>query len=166
MRVVAAEAARGGAPSSVSARVTAARSAPGSSRTTSRGSRPGSPASSRCGLHPADPAVVLERAHDPGDAEAHLGAARQLGGQRRPRPQPERVGQPEPDLDLARRAHAPALGERRRLELGVVAGVGDEPQRLAEPERVRGLDRVALARGVDAGHVADRRRAGTPARRR
>ena len=67
-------------------------------------------------------------------------------GERRARPQPERVGQPEPDLDLVRPAHAPPGRQRRRLEARVVAGVGDEPERLAEPERVGRVDAVARAR--------------------
>ena len=54
------------------------------------------------GPHPADPAGVLQRAHDARHAEADLGAAAQLGGHRRARPQPERVGEAEADLDLAR----------------------------------------------------------------
>ena len=118
---------------------------------------PGELATSLSGCTHAIRPSVLERAHDARHAEADLGAARQLRGERGAGPQPERVGEPEPDLHLARPAHPPALVERRRLELRVVAGVGDELQRLAEPERVGRVDRVALAGGVDAGDAADRR---------
>jgi hypothetical protein len=107
-------------------------------------------------LHVRDPPVVLERAHDAADAEAHLVAALGLHGERRARPQPERVGQPDPDLDLAVAAHAPTLGERRRLEARVVAGVGDHPQRLAEAVRVRDVGLVALGGVGDAGYRLDR----------
>ena len=44
-----------------------------------------------------------------------------------PGPQAERVRHPEADLDLVRPADPPPLGQRRVLELRVVAGVGDEP---------------------------------------
>ena len=108
-------------------------------------------------LHVGDPPVALQRAHDADHAEAHLARALELHRERRARPQPERVGQPEPDLRLARPAHAPPLGERRRLEGRVVAGEGDQPQRLAEPEGVRHLDLVA--RG-DVRHARDRRDVG------
>ena len=123
-----------------------ARSAPGSSRTASSEPRPGSAASRRVGADVGEPAVALERAHDAGHAEAHLGAAAGLHGERRARAQPERVGEPDAHLGLARRAQPPALGERRRLEARVVAGVGDEPQRLAEPERVGHVGRRSAAR--------------------
>ncbi len=83
-------------------------------------------------------------------------AAGGLHGERRPRPQPERVGQPDADLDLAGAAQPPALGERRRLEARVVAGVGDHPQRLAEPERVGHVGLVALGGVGDAGDRLDR----------
>ena len=66
--------------------------------------------------HVRDPPVVLERAHDAADAEADLVAALGLDGERRARPQPERVGEPDADLDLAVGPQPPALGERRRLE--------------------------------------------------
>ena len=82
-------------------------------------------AAQRVRPRPGDPAVVLQRAHDADDAEARLVAARELDRERRARPQPERVGQPEADLDLVRAAQAPARGQRRRLEARVVARVGD-----------------------------------------
>ena len=56
------------------------------------------------GLHPRDPPVVLERAHDPADAEADLAALGDLRREHRSGPQPERVGEPDADLDLVRSA--------------------------------------------------------------
>ena len=100
--------------------------------------------------HVGDAPVVLERAHDAADAEAHLLAALGLHGERRARPQPERVGEARADLDLAVAAEPSPVRERRRLEAGVVAGVGDHPDRLAEPERVRDVGLVALGRVGDA----------------
>ena len=104
--------------------------------------------------HPRDPAVVLQRAHDARDPEADLAAVGDLRRQHRAGAQAERVGHPEPDLDLVRPANPPPLGERRVLELRVVAGVGDEAHRLAEPERVRRVDAVALADRVHTRHSA------------
>jgi hypothetical protein len=92
----------------------------------------------------------------PTTREADLPPARQLGGERRARPQAQRVGQAEADLDLAGPADAPPRGERRGLEPGVVAGVGDEPERFAQPEGVGGVDGIARAGRLDAGDAADR----------
>ena len=112
------------------------------------------------GSHPRDPPVVLERAHDAADAEADLAAVGDLRREHRAGPQPERVGHPDADLDLVRPADPAPLGERRVLEVRVVAGVGDQPHRLAEPEGVRRVDAVALADGVDPGQPRRRAAAG------
>jgi hypothetical protein len=100
---------------------------------------------------------VLECAHDAADLEADLLAALGLHRERRPPPQTERVGEPDAHLDLAGAAQPPPVRQRRRLEDGVVAGVGDHPQRLAEPERVGDLHLVALGGGGDARYRLDRR---------
>ena len=55
------------------------------------------------GAHERHAALVLQRAHDADDAEAHLARRARLDRERRARPQPERVGQPDADLGLARR---------------------------------------------------------------
>ena len=102
------------------------------------------------GLDPGDPPVVLERADDAADAEADLAAVGELRRQHRAGPQAERVGHPEADLDLVRPTNPPPLGQRRVLEVGVVARVGDQPHRLTEPEGVGRVDAVALTDGVDA----------------
>ena len=98
-----------------------------------------------------DPAVVLERAHDARDAEADLAAvgdlrrehrARAAARARRPCPTPTSTS----FGPRIRRPSASGGSSNSR----VVAGVGDEPHRLAEPERVRGVDAVALADRVHA----------------
>ncbi len=107
-------------------------------------------------LDPGDPPVVLQRPHDPRDLEADLAALGHLGGEHGPGVQPERVRHPDADLDLVGRADAMPRGQRRRLEARVIAVVGDEPHRLAEPERVGRVDAVALADGVDARQLRGR----------
>ena len=71
----------------------------------------------------------------------------------------QRLGQPDADLGLVAAAQAPPGVERRVLEARVVAGEGDELDRLAEREGVGALHDVAR-RGVgDAGQRADLGRA-------
>ena len=48
------------------------------------------------GLHPRDPPVVLERAHDPGDPEAHLAAVGDLRGEHLPGRSPSASAIPTP----------------------------------------------------------------------
>ena len=139
------------APSAPSLAATSARSAPAATRIASVGGEPGLGREQRRGADVGDPPAVLERAHDAADPQADLVATGRLDRQRRSRPQPERLRQPEPDLASRAGAQPPPGGERRRLEAGVVAGVADQPHRLPEPEGVGGGQLVARRGGLHAG---------------
>ncbi|HEX5899956.1 MAG TPA: hypothetical protein VFY32_11205, partial [Solirubrobacteraceae bacterium] len=52
---------------------------------------------------------------------------------------PQRLGKADADLGFVAAAQAPAGAERRILEAGVIAGEGDELDRLAEREGVGAL---------------------------
>ena len=134
LRVVAPPTAAGSAPSAVSSRVTRARSPGDRSRTTTSGcsARVGREDAPRA--HVGDPAVVVEGPRHPDDAEARLAARGQLDGERCPGPDPERLREPDADLGLVVGRHPAPARERRVLEARVVAGEGDELDRLAERE--------------------------------
>ena len=117
----------------------------------------GSAAQQRRVAHVGHPALVLERPHDADHAQPDLVAAAGLHRERRAGPQPERVGEPEPDLGLVGRAQPPPGRQRRRLEARVVAGVADQPHRLAEPEGVGARQLVARRGGAHAGQPPHRR---------
>ena len=105
------------------------------------------------GAHVGHAPAVVERAHGPDDAEARLAAARQLDGEGRAHPDAQRLREADADLRLVAAAQ-PAPGvERGVLEARVVAGEGDELDRLAQREGVGALRHVAR-RGV--GHAGQR----------
>ena len=129
-----------GAPIASSRRATVARSAPAASRTATDGTR-----AEPVGPRPGDPPVVLQRAHHPRDAEAHLVAGRQLRASAAPARRPSASARPSPtSISSGARSRRPrpaaaprsACGRRDRRRGG----------RLVEPERVGGVGRVARAR--------------------
>ena len=133
--------------------MTAARSAPRASLTTTCGAGARVGGQHAGGPHVGDAAVVVERAHGADDAEARLARSRQLHREGRADADAQRLREPDADLGLVAAAQ-PAPGvERRILEARVVAGEGDELDRLAEREGVGALHDVAR-RGV--GHAGQR----------
>ncbi len=147
----------GAAPSARRPAATRARSAPAVRRIAIAGwsTRIGRP--QRRVARVRHPALVLQRPHHADHPQPDLVPTGRLHRERRARPQAERVGEPEPDLGLAGGAQPPPGGQRRRLEARVVAGVADQPHRLAEPEGVGARQLVARRGGAHAGQPPHRR---------
>ena len=80
-----------------------------------------------------------------------LAAARQLDGEGPAILEAEGVRESLADLGLPGALDPPALGERRGLEVGVVARIGDDVDRLAEPERIEPVDLVSRGGLIDPG---------------
>ena len=161
LRVVAPPTARGlRRPALASRRATAARSAPRREldHDLRAGARVGGQQRARAGHRRRG--RVVERADGPDDAEARLAAARQLHGERRADADAQRLREADADLGLVVAAQ-PAPGvERRVLEAGVVAGEGDELDRLAQREGVGALRPRSAARRRPRRAARARRRRG------
>ena len=112
---------------------------------------PGSAASSRSGwTQPIRPSCSSARTI-PTTRKRTSSASVSCAASTEPGRRPSASASPTPTSISFSAPDPPPFRERRRFELGVVAGVRDQAHRLAEPERVGGVDAVALADGGDAG---------------
>ena len=115
------------------------------------------------GAHVGHAALVVERAHRADDAEARLAAPELRRPGWRPGRTPSACARPTPtSASSSARTSAP-VGQRRVLELGVVAGEGDELHRLAQREGVRtaGTQRGDAAATPGQARTAATRSAGS-----